>query len=244
MGGPTEGTVVGPKAPPVEQNARGSFDVATASKARTKYLQCVGSWLDPHIPNEASLHSGGRQDQEYTTAPALVGEDQDLSRIPYLRIPELVWVLLQRGHWVDLVSLARWPVEGGFLFTTSGLPDDWVQKVQGQHLKPLARQALSQQLTGDLIFSLKSWAPQLLQGVQDDEARAGLHMTLVSYVSALRSHRQVIMPEIIEQHGFKFRHASSSMIHQVLASLDLRSRGMLRKVAKKVHSGMLAGSTC
>ena len=124
-------------------------------------------------------------------------------------------------------------MEGGFLFTTSGLPDDWVQKVQGQHLKPLARQALSQQLTGDLIFSLKSWAPQLLQGVQDDEARAGLHMTLVSYVSALRSHRQVLMPEIIEQHGFKFRHASSSMIHQVLASLDLRSRGMLRKVAKK-----------
>jgi hypothetical protein len=152
---------------------------------------------------------------------------------------------LQRGHWVDLVSLARLPVEGGFRFTSSGLPGDWVQKVQGQHLKPLARQALSQQLTGDLIFSLKGWAPQLLQGVQDDEARAGLHMTLVSYVSALRSHRQVLMPEIIEQHGFKFRHASSNMIHQVLASLDLRSRGVLRKVAKQnVHSGMLAASTC
>lgn len=102
-------------------------------------LRGIGAWVDPDVVDTVSLQlccPGSVSAPSFQTARDILGPSVDTLRVPFLRVPELVWRLLRKGLWKKLVSLARWPISDadGFTFSTASLPPEWVAKMRGEHL--------------------------------------------------------------------------------------------------------------
>lgn len=192
---------------------------------------------DDAIHRLSQLHvfdpSAGRE--TFQTLGSVVTED--LSQLPIIRVPSMVAFLLFCGSWSQVVMLARW-TRLHFPNLCEGLPHDWLEAVKDCHRQPAGT------VTGELLnldgincvmnVLRRLGEEALLSSVNEDD-RVGLHLELSNCLALLRAHARTLDVSfaVKSQKALKGSVPSDVFVQQVLVSLDLRDRNMLKAHAER-----------
>ncbi|CAE7317760.1 unnamed protein product [Symbiodinium sp. CCMP2592] len=153
---------------------------------------------------------------------------------PVLRLPRMIAFLVVVGLWHEVVMLSRW-THPHFPSLTASLPQEWLTTVAHSPEDGLSTQLLTLDHVENTMGLMRRLGAQVLPSLLDDDARVGLEMDLESCLRALRAHGRTLDVSHAVYHTKHFRGGipSDVFVQQLVASLDLKDKSMLKRHAER-----------
>ena len=221
------------------RDIRRNISVAVRARLQAGPFQVTG-WacgdqVDPiaveTLMQTLSLQQAGLQEGVFRTLSEILDAEtlRGLREIPCIFLPAWIGQLVFSNMWRDLVFLSSWarqcPVlEAEFNFEGPARPN-------GRIVQPQPA-VLSAQAAGTCVASLRNAFAKLSLAETDPDMVAGLRAETLRCVSQLEAHKNSLCPFPASIKRMSLI-ASSSLLRQVLAALDLSNRSKLKAHAKK-----------
>lgn len=183
-----------------------------------------------HLVSTLSLHGAtDSAEDKVVNLESVLGPEtfQRGKSLPVLFIPPVIGQLIFANQWRHLAVKASWATQH-FTAWFAHLPEAWLQDRAGERENDIPLAALTKASAEACVEQLRE-ASGLLQarGILQDDMRAAFNKC----AAALTSHCRSMCPS---QKSLQHAKAlTESFIQQILAAMDLRNRGLLRRHAKR-----------
>ena len=221
------------------RDVRRNVSVGVRAKFAAGVVQATewtcGDEVDPlaveMLMQTLSLQQAGSQEGALRTLNDILDADtlRGLKELPCIFLPAWIGQLLFSNMWRDLVFLSTWARQCPVL--RPQLAFDEEDSPDGRLVQPEPA-VLTAQAAETCVASLRNAFAKLSLAETDPDIVAGLRAETLHCISQLEAHRNSLfpVPSSIKRMSLV---ASSSLLRQVLAALDLSNRGKLKAHAKK-----------
>eukprot|EP00438_Fugacium_kawagutii_P029725 Skav214780 [mRNA] locus=scaffold1820:422:5230:- [translate_table: standard] len=152
---------------------------------------------------------------------------KDLKSIPVVFIPTVIGQMIFAHKWHHMAFKASW-AQSHFTAWIQHLPQSWLRDRMGEKENDLTPAVLDKKSSESCIRLMRAAGEQLqVQGLLDDGMRENLNQCM----AALSRHCFSLCP--LQKSFLNARSLTESFVHQILAAMDLRNRGLLRRHAKR-----------
>lgn len=158
------------------------------------------------------------------------GLQPSLQSLPVILVPDFLLGLFFAGAWHDMVLLARW-THPEIKELCIPWPEGWLEERMGKHADPKPPVPLDALSLEKLLRIFRSAVPHILATQLDDEQAAAARLELCTAAEAIQAHFASLQP--VHRDSRKLLDLPEKFIHQILASLDLKSKARLKEHAKK-----------